>query len=79
MPAARSGPRLLRGEDSTLKLWAVRSPGRSHPSRLVLPQSFSPFLPMLSKEKPPTKGHTMQQPKQFYLEFKWSCLIRFEV
>ena len=73
MPAARVGPRLGRGEDSTLKLWAVRSPGRSHRSQLVLPQSFSPFFPMLSKEKSPTKGHTMQQPKQFHLEFKWSA------
>ena len=26
-------------EDSTLKLWAVRSPGRSQGSQLVLPQS----------------------------------------
>ena len=73
MPAARLGPRLGRGEDSTLKLWAVRSPGRSHRSQLVWPQSFSPFFPMLSKEKSPTKGHTMQQPKQFHLEFKWSA------
>ena len=73
MPAASLGPRLGRGEDSTLKLWAVRSPGRSHRSQLVLPQSFSPFFPMLSKEKSPTKGHTMQQPKQFHLRFKWSA------
>ena len=71
MPAATPGPMLLRGQDSTLKSWAVRSPGRSHRSQLVLPQSFSPFFPMLSKEKSSTKGHTMQQPKQFYLEFKW--------
>ena len=71
MPAARSGPRLGRGKDSILKLWAVRSPGRCHRSQLVLPQSFSPFFPMVSKEKSPTKGHTMQQPKQCYLEFKW--------
>ena len=32
-----------------------------------------PFFPMLSKEKSPRKGHTMQPPKQFYLEFKWSA------
>ena len=45
----------------------------SHCSQLVLPQSFSPFFPMLSKEKSPTKGHTTQQPKHFYFEFKWSA------
>ena len=71
MPAASPEPRLLR-EVSTVKLWAVRSLVCSHRSQLVLPQHFSPFFPMFSKEKSPRKEHTMQQPKQFYLEFKWS-------
>ena len=49
MRATSQGPRLLRGEDSTVKLWAVQLPGCSHRSQLVSPQHFSAFFPVLCK------------------------------